>query len=98
MHSESLAHEVEEEFGRLDILVNNAGIAIGRGQSSRDADLDVVRETREMNLFDTWRLCEALVPLMRRNGYGKIVNTSSGMGSGSPAYRVSKTLDLSISA
>lgn len=58
----------------------------------------MVRETREMNLFDTWRLCEALVPLMRRNGYGKIVNASSGMGSGSPAYRVSKTLDPSISA
>ncbi|CAN5174872.1 SDR family oxidoreductase [soil metagenome] len=93
---QSLAREVEEEFGRLDILVNNAGIAIDRGQSGVDADLDVVRETLEMNLFGTWRLCEAFVPLMRRNGYGRIVNVSSGMGaltdmgSGSPAYRVSK--------
>lgn len=57
----------------------------------------MVRETLEMNLFGAWRLCQAFVPLMQRNGYGRIVNVSSGMsalndmGGGSPAYRVSKT-------
>jgi NAD(P)-dependent dehydrogenase (short-subunit alcohol dehydrogenase family) len=92
-----LARSVEEEFRRLDILVNNAGISNDRGQRGVDADLDVVRETLEMNLFGAWRLCEAFVPLMQRNRYGRIVNVSSGMGAlndmggGSPAYRVSKT-------
>ncbi len=92
-----LACDIEEEFGRLDILVNNAGISIDRGQHGVDADLDVVRESLEMNLFGAWRLCEVFVPLMQRNRYGRIVNVSSGMGAlndmggGSPAYRVSKT-------
>jgi NAD(P)-dependent dehydrogenase (short-subunit alcohol dehydrogenase family) len=92
-----LARDVEEEFGRLDILVNNAGISMDRGQRGVNADLDVVRGTLEMNLFGAWRLCEAFVPLMQRNRYGRIVNVSSGMGAlndmggGSPAYRVSKT-------
>src|ERR671916_343620 len=69
-----------------------------RGQRSVDADLEVVKETLEMNLFGAWRLCEAFVPLMQRNGYGRVVNISSGMGAleemggGSPAYRVSKTV------
>jgi NAD(P)-dependent dehydrogenase (short-subunit alcohol dehydrogenase family) len=80
MGIQSLASGVEEEFGRLDILVNNAGISIDRGQRGVDADLDVVRETMEMNLFGAWRLCEAFVPLMQRHRYGRIVNVSSGMG------------------
>ena len=92
-----LASYVEEEFGRLDVLVNNAGIANDTGQRGVDADLDRVREALEANLLGAWRLCEAFVPLMQRNGYGRVVNLSSGlaslndMGGGSPAYRVSKT-------
>ena len=88
---------LEDEFGRLDILVNNAGISNDEGQRGVDADLDRVKESLEANLFGAWRLCEMAIPLMRHNGYGRIVNVSTGlaaledMGGGSPGYRVSKT-------
>jgi NAD(P)-dependent dehydrogenase (short-subunit alcohol dehydrogenase family) len=92
-----LASFVEEEFGRLDILVNNAGISNDEGQRGVDADLGRVREALEINLLGAWRLCEVAIPFMRRGGYGRIVNISTGlaaledMGGGWPGYRVSKT-------
>ncbi len=87
---------LDREHGRVDILVNNAGIAIDDGTSALKTQLDTVRRTMETNLYGPLLLSQMLVPLMRRIGYGRIVNVSSGMGqissmrSGALSYRLSK--------
>jgi NAD(P)-dependent dehydrogenase (short-subunit alcohol dehydrogenase family) len=93
--------KVEKTFGKLDILVNNAAILIDKDDvTASNADLETVRITLETNLIGAWRMCKAFIPLMKKNGYGRIVNVSSGAGefehlassSGYwPAYSVSKT-------
>jgi NAD(P)-dependent dehydrogenase (short-subunit alcohol dehydrogenase family) len=85
-----------ERFGRLDVLVNNAGAYYDTHQRAIDADLEIVRAAFATNTLGAWRMCQVAIPHMRRGGYGRIVNVSSGAGAlsaaepGTPAYRVSK--------
>ena len=73
---------MEKEFKRCDILVNNAGIFPDREDSSVfNSKIDTIRTAMETNVYGPILLCQALIPLMRKNKYGRIVNLSSGMGS-----------------
>lgn len=88
---------VEREFGQLDVLVNNAGVLPDpKGARAATVALAVLREALETNAIGALAVAQACVPLMRRSDYGRIVNVSSelgqlsSMGSGTPAYRVSK--------
>jgi NAD(P)-dependent dehydrogenase (short-subunit alcohol dehydrogenase family) len=100
-HPESIAalsQFVRKKFGRLDVLINNAGLMIDSPDISVfDAKVDTLRKTMETNVYGPLQLIQALVPLMKEQDYGRIVNVSSGMGQltdmggGYPGYRLSKT-------
>jgi NAD(P)-dependent dehydrogenase (short-subunit alcohol dehydrogenase family) len=87
---------INQQYGQLDVLVNNAAILYDTFQSALTADLEVVSKALITNLYGPWLLCQAFLPLMKGNGYGRIVNVSSGagslhyMGGGTPAYGISK--------
>ncbi|PBC62940.1 short-chain dehydrogenase [Streptomyces sp. Tue6028] len=91
----ALARDLDA-LGVLDVLVNNAAITYDTWQRAATADLDVVREAAETNLYGPWRLTQALLPLLRASAHPRIVNVSSeaaslaGMGGGTPAYSASK--------
>lgn len=87
---------VSSEFGVLDVLINNAAIHYDTWQRAINADLTVVQEAFETNVYGPWRLCQAFIPLLRHSPHPRIVNVSSGggalngMGGGTPAYSMTK--------
>ncbi|MEV6016315.1 SDR family NAD(P)-dependent oxidoreductase [Streptomyces sp. f51] len=84
------------DIDALDVLINNAAITYDTWQRATTADLDVVREAAETNLYGPWQLTQALLPLLRASRHPRIVNVSSEaaslavMGGGTPAYSASK--------
>ena len=86
--------EVEDRFGRLDILVNNAGSLIER-RSLEDMDEDLWDRVMNVNLKSVYLVSQAALPIMKRQGGGRIINLTSvaarnGGGPGSAAYATAK--------
>ncbi|MCC8034405.1 MAG: SDR family oxidoreductase [Rikenellaceae bacterium] len=67
--------EVVDAFGRIDVLLNNAGVAIPG--SVEYISLDDWDRIMSINVKGIYLMCRTVVPHMRRQKYGKIVNISS---------------------
>jgi short-subunit dehydrogenase len=75
---ESLTACVEQIFleaGRIDVLVNNAGF--GSYGALEDVALSEAKYQLDVNVFGAMRLAQLVLPKMRENRYGKIINVSS---------------------
>jgi NAD(P)-dependent dehydrogenase (short-subunit alcohol dehydrogenase family) len=93
-----LVAAVTERWGALDVLFNNAGVQIdGQTRGITQADEATFERSLAVNLLAPYRLCRALLPLLRRGKEPRIVNVSSGAGNFEsmrqadiPTYRLSK--------
>jgi NAD(P)-dependent dehydrogenase (short-subunit alcohol dehydrogenase family) len=77
--TERMAAETVERCGRIDILVNNAGIYASLAMRPfEQIPVEEWRQVMDVNVLSMFLACRAVVPRMREQGGGKIVNISSG--------------------
>jgi NAD(P)-dependent dehydrogenase (short-subunit alcohol dehydrogenase family) len=95
---ESLVNATLAAFGRLDVLLNSAGINI-RGPAS-ELTLEEFERVMGINVTGTWLCCRAVLPAMRAQQWGRIINISSALGlvglSGRTPYTASKGAVLQL--
>jgi NAD(P)-dependent dehydrogenase (short-subunit alcohol dehydrogenase family) len=81
---EAAVQSLLDQAGRIDELVNNAGFAqIGAIEESSIADVQAQFDT---NLLGVLRVIKAVLPVMRQQGSGRIINVSSVVGQVAPPY------------
>lgn len=80
----STMESVIKDFGALHILVNNAGIA--RPGSVEDLSTEHLNEMIDVNLKSLFFTCKYVVPQMKKQKFGRIINTASILGSRASKY------------
>jgi NAD(P)-dependent dehydrogenase (short-subunit alcohol dehydrogenase family) len=93
-----LENEVLKSFGAVHILINNAGINLRKNLV--DFTLEEWRTVLDSNLTSVFLMCRSIVPHIKSQSYGRIINVSSIMGhvsiAGRSAYSASKTALLGL--
>lgn len=72
---QNAVREVIRQFGKIDILLNNAGVAVRGGVDSMT--IDEWDRAMDINVKGIYLMCKYVIPYMKKQNYGKIVNTSS---------------------
>lgn len=73
----NLVDTTVKELGGVHILINNAGGGGGGRENPFKISIDDIKRDYELNVFSGWRLCQLVVPHMKKAGYGSIVFTTS---------------------
>ena len=93
------AHDTARDMGSIDILVNSAGIA-GEQHPVMEFPLAAWQRVMDVNLTGTFLCCKAVVPIMQRANYGRIVNMGSTAGKDGnatvSAYSASKAAVMAL--
>jgi len=76
---ESTVKELIRREGRIDLLVNNAGFGVAPA-GAEESSIDQAKAIFETNFFGLVRMTRAIVPYMRRQGHGRIINIGSVLG------------------
>src|SRR5216110_68521 len=76
---EAAVKELIRRDGRIDLLVNNAGFGVAPA-GAEESSIDQARSIFETNFFGLVRMTRAVVPHMRRQGNGRIINIGSVLG------------------
>ncbi len=88
----SLVDKTMERFGRIDVLINNAGIS--KSNISWKTTAEEWNQTMAINLNAPFFLSQAVIPSMRSNSFGRIINITSVVAqtgfAGTSAYAASK--------
>jgi NAD(P)-dependent dehydrogenase (short-subunit alcohol dehydrogenase family) len=99
---EILYQAAVDTYGSVDVAFNNAGIAPPEDDSILDTGLDAWRRVQEVNLTSVYLCCRAVLPHMRRQRRGSIINTASfvavmGAATSQISYTASKGGVLALS-
>ncbi|QRG70624.1 SDR family oxidoreductase [Brevibacillus choshinensis] len=88
---------VSECFGRLDVLINNAGVYLDENEKLMEMEPSILEATMATNFFGAYHVIRSFMPIMEKQGYGRVINVSSEYGAlremsspGVGAYKLSK--------